>query len=456
MFLKLVNLCKMDDTWYRPNESDNSRFPNETFPDEDDAIEAFREGHVPSKLDELLINPWDRFEEFHVSEYIDHLPGMITPRTKYEQYAILDKDEFTKRWERYGEIFGSGFNWSNVVIAGGYALRMIDSTNTDVHGGKLSDESDIDLFLYGLDEQAALEKVEYILAYFEDYNYGRTIENTSKAIEDYRNIKDIGILVRTERSLTIIVPGVNRPIQLILRLYTSIAEILLNFDLPCVRIAFDGTNIHMLKSAQNALVNRYNLATGYQPFRTGTYEYRLTKYFKRGFAIRVPNFHPDRIKPELLDVPDRKIPEYTGLLKLVCILKNKSYEWSSARLIGDYDPMRHLMFEITDVLNDTSNPLRAVGRIDYGILKEEQGTSFRIEIYKHNWPRIFKSEWRYQDVNRDLHPDETYENREYMKDQPKFGPVKFIGSTIEYMQGLPAPVAWYCQAYGITTEDCLM
>jgi len=74
-------------------------------------------------------------------------------------------------------------------------------------------QSDIDLFLYGLDEQAALAKLQNIV---------ETVQG---------NAPHDSYVVRTAHAITIVTGYPYRHVQIILRLYKSPAEILMGFDL---------------------------------------------------------------------------------------------------------------------------------------------------------------------------------------------------------------------------------
>jgi hypothetical protein len=65
----------------------------------------------------------------------------------------------------------------------------------------------------------------------------------------------------------------------------------LGFDLDCVGVGYDGNNVWALPRARRAINYRLNIADPTrQTFRTTSYEYRLWKYSKRGFAVGIPGF----------------------------------------------------------------------------------------------------------------------------------------------------------------------
>jgi hypothetical protein len=85
-------------------------------------------------------------------------------------------------------------------------------------------------------------------------------------------------------------------VQVVLRLYKSIAEILGGFDISSCPIAFDGKRIIFIEKS------RFTATTGYiivdTRRRSTTFEARLIKYFKRGFGFILPYFDINKIKNE--------------------------------------------------------------------------------------------------------------------------------------------------------------
>lgn len=115
--------------------------------------------------------------------------------------------------------------------------------------------SDIDLFLVGLSEQQAVQRIVALRGH---------LGNTVKAI------------VRTKTTITFARGARHRNVQVILRLYRSVAEgtsgstlngaltllaVLTGFDLDCCCVATaDGARVSALLRAHRALTRLYNLA----------------------------------------------------------------------------------------------------------------------------------------------------------------------------------------------------
>ncbi len=130
--------------------------------------------------------------------------------------------------------------------------------------------ADIDLFLTTRDPDVALETI------LEVYRRLRRAVPLSCPIE----------ILRSPNSVTFLPPWPYRAIQVVSRLYHSAAQVLLGFDLDCCCVAYDGKSVLALPRALRALRRGYNLV---DPSRQSlTYENRLMKYARRGFAIAVP------------------------------------------------------------------------------------------------------------------------------------------------------------------------
>lgn len=82
------------------------------------------------------------------------------------------------------------------------------------------------------------------------------------------------------------------------RLYKSPAEVLMGFDIDACAVGYDGKNAYALERACRAITRGYNLVD--MSRRSLTYESRLYKYSKRGFAVAIPGF--DRYAPPPLSV----------------------------------------------------------------------------------------------------------------------------------------------------------
>ena len=97
--------------------------------------------------------------------------------------------------------------------------------------------------------------------------------------------RQIGIL-RTDQSISFIMPWPFRTVQVVTRLYYSAEQVALGFDIDCCCVVFDGSRVFALPRAIRALKTRTNVV---DPSRQSTsYEHRLLKYAQRNFKIAIP------------------------------------------------------------------------------------------------------------------------------------------------------------------------
>ena len=143
------------------------------------------------------------------------------------------------------------------------------------------EESDVDLFLYGLDAAAARAKIKHIYC-----TLARNWEPQHIAI------------VRTQNVITFAAQWPFRRVQVILRLYSSPAEVLMGFDIDSCCVAYDGTSVSCLPRWRRAVNGSFNLVDPAR--RSPSYELRLSKYALRGFAVAVPAFDPKRLDGSLI------------------------------------------------------------------------------------------------------------------------------------------------------------
>ncbi|KAE8266520.1 hypothetical protein A4X09_0g5827 [Tilletia walkeri] len=131
-------------------------------------------------------------------------------------------------------------------LAGGIALACLTET---AFSGNISPNSDIDIFVHGLDAVGATAKV-------------KEIESTMR-----RNLIDFEDHYQVERSVSAIsfVPKEStsqfRKIQVTLRLHKNPGEILANFDLDQVAIGYDDEEVWMEPRALRAILTGYSFAS---------------------------------------------------------------------------------------------------------------------------------------------------------------------------------------------------
>jgi ankyrin repeat protein len=234
-------------------------------------------------------------QEFETDEEIA-IPKLLTkmrlPIRANESAILPTFQEFKKEFDSVTRNVFEDMDWKNVVVAGGAVLSSL--LKLDEKDKAHFRDADVDLFLFGLSEEQAAQKVKDIFFQIQS----RT--NASCQI------------VRTRHAVTILGQYPNRHIQVILRLYKSPAEVLMGFDVDCCCVCYDGSAVWALPRAKRAITKRYNLVD--MSRRSLTYETRLYKYAKRGFCVAVPGLQRQLVEPSIYDKRPWKVH---GLAKLL-------------------------------------------------------------------------------------------------------------------------------------------
>jgi len=228
------------------------------------------------------------------------------------------RSEFDVSWDCLTEGLLRFMNWDNVVAAGGAVAGCVSPLPDDITSGKPSATrvkrrryfhdtflpgSDIDLFLYGLNETQAEAKLVEIF-------------DAVQAANPYE--------VRAFRSthaITLVSRYPFRHVQVVLRLYNSPAEVLMGFDVDACAVGFDGSRILACPRAILAMVTQSNTVD--MSRRSPSYEMRLAKYAQRGYEIVVPNLDRSRVDPFLYE---KRFDQAHGLARLLLLEKLRTPE----------------------------------------------------------------------------------------------------------------------------------
>eukprot|EP01117_Protostelium_nocturnum_P006255 TRINITY_DN2256_c0_g3_i1.p1 TRINITY_DN2256_c0_g3~~TRINITY_DN2256_c0_g3_i1.p1 ORF type:complete len:1398 (+),score=544.34 TRINITY_DN2256_c0_g3_i1:123-4316(+) len=262
----------------------------------------------------LLINVHKNMDLFflELDEEIDTIPKLCTAavssRTKFlmsvdgavpnlnYDCTVVDQPTFFHNFNVFTEGQLVHLDWNNVFAAGGSILACLMPTPPSINLSEYYHvqaykSSDIDLFIYGLTPKEANQKLEQI---FDEIckAYGSQV-----------------MAVRTRHAITLVTEFPRRNIQIILRLYSSPAEILMGFDVDSCSVGFDGVKVWMNPRCARALKYQTNIVD--MTRRSPSYENRLIKYSKRGFSISVPGFEPNRPQINWIDWKNN------GLSKLI-------------------------------------------------------------------------------------------------------------------------------------------
>ncbi|EAU38562.1 predicted protein [Aspergillus terreus NIH2624] len=220
--------------------------------------------------------------------------------------VVPSLDEFKDNFAIFSEASLSDMDWSNVIVAGSAVVTCLLPV-PDEHKGskralrqfyhdKVAPASDVDLFLYGLTEEQAIEKIKHI----EDSIKNAILHETTT--------------IRTKNAVTIVSQYPTRHVQIVLRIYKSIAEVLTGFDVDCSCAAYDGKQVYASPRALASYITQKNTIDLSR--RSPSYENRLSKYSRRGFEVFWPQLNRSRIDPTIFE---RSFSRTVGLARLLVL-----------------------------------------------------------------------------------------------------------------------------------------
>ncbi|KAG9185559.1 hypothetical protein G6011_06890 [Alternaria panax] len=222
--------------------------------------------------------------------------------------VVQSLDEFKTNFRLFSESSLVDMDWSNVVVAGSAVVTSLLPVPKKYNSSKralreyyhqqLAPASDVDLFLYDLTEEQAIEKIKQI----------------EQRIKD--SILTETTTVRTKNAITIASQYPTRHVQIVLRIYRSISEILTGFDVDCSCAAYDGQQVYASPRALAAYMTQINTIDLTR--RSPSYENRLSKYARRGFEVYWPLLDRSRIDPTLFE---RSFGRTLGLARLLVLEK---------------------------------------------------------------------------------------------------------------------------------------
>ena len=173
---------------------------------------------------------------------------------------------------------------NNLVIAGGFALSLYN------HEDDINDVfDDIDIFIHSCTEDQTKMMIFNIIEriftsndrQLPDTRIGKAIDTTIKFVKstDSENAFSITVSTRSREEIKI---------QFIKRIYSSPSEIIHGFDIDSSCILFDinSNSFYTTKRGYYSLTNKTNIINFNK--LSPSYEYRLIKYFKRGYNIYIP------------------------------------------------------------------------------------------------------------------------------------------------------------------------
>ena len=204
-----------------------------------------------------------QISKFHTGEMV----SSKWQQTVKQVYATLQSYPVCKIFDTKPDI------WNNIVLAGGSVSNAVLGCNLQV---------DYDLFMFGLTEEQANDKVVECIKLLSAHHAHAEIRRSKNAITYIAGHRS----ENWYRSHKI-------EIQFILRLYSSISEVLHGFDVDSCCVGYDGRTVFMTERADYAF--RHMVNTVDFDRLSPSYEFRLHKYMTRGFSVNVPGFKWNKI-----------------------------------------------------------------------------------------------------------------------------------------------------------------
>ena len=222
-------------------------------------------------------------------KYIDHNFGNKIVLTGTKSKNLIDKENFNMEFSKKTFDLLTYINWDNIIVAGGSIVNILTKCNEKLN--------DIDLFVYGLDKEKAKNKIDHVI------NCIKQKANDMKyETRVYINKNVVNIYVFDTKKLL--------QIQIIMRLYDTLAHVLVGFDVDCCCICYTGKEILTTERGLYALKYRVNVANLKR--RSPSYENRLIKYSFRGFDV-ITDFEYEKIYNKLFFMA----PENYGFTRLL-------------------------------------------------------------------------------------------------------------------------------------------
>ena len=255
------------------------------------------------------------------NQLLNSKPQKMIWKTGY--YQIIDYNKYFTFYLnptfQHQELF-EGFDWNNVVVAGGSVLKSVL---------KIENRKDIDLFIYGLNSiEEYNKKIYYIIEFIQTKHLLHSIYINDNCIT-------IKYIIKNE---------VYKKIQIILRTYKTKSEIIHGFDVDSSCILYDGSNFWVTERFKYSLT--YLVNTIDYDRMSPSYEARLRKYNQLGFSIHIPGFNPNLIKEnikelyELFERFDYIIREYIDDLEGIDLLL-AYFIINSRKIQTDYNLKSH-------------------------------------------------------------------------------------------------------------------
>ncbi len=191
-------------------------------------------------------------------------------------YLATSNKVFRERFKKIApRLAGFDLKAHGLVLAGGCAAALVSyQPSSETAGSLRSQFSDIDLFLvgHGTDSKALAAISALADHLFEKWGGYLSVHRTAGCVTFVAPPADNGVSV----------------VQVVLRRYSTLAEVIHGFDLGASAVAFDGESVYM--TALGAIAMKYRANILNLKARRASYERRLIRYYQRDYALILPDF----------------------------------------------------------------------------------------------------------------------------------------------------------------------
>lgn len=252
-------------------------------------------------LSSLLLEDWNYD--------LPTIASTITPQLQKNK-MIKNLTKFQAAFQKSYGRYLSKLDYNNLLIAGGSISGLLLQENWN---------NDVDIFIYGLTEEQADQKLASILDQIIQSNREYAVKAfrlehpSSEEIDDQDEVAaaiakaEEGITI-TRTSNVVTFEGLTK-IQIVLRLYQKKEDILYGFDLGSCAVGYDGKDVLFSGLGKYSYEHLVNIVDPSR--RSTTYEHRLEKYLSRGFSIVLPELDISSLRtnyfkyrlPEVAELP---------------------------------------------------------------------------------------------------------------------------------------------------------
>ena len=196
--------------------------------------------------------------------------------------TILHLNQFISRFNQFTNGLFQSFtttDWQHMAVAGGSILQCLTPSGSIVQNDATSYNHSVNIYLYGLSDQKARQKINEVYQRFKRLFYTTYPSNDGITV------------IHADNQLRFVFPDdICYPsVNIVLRLYENRDTIVNSFDIDCCGVLYNGRALYTSPRAALAINTQCNVAV---PERSNVnYATRLIKYVHRGYAVAVPSLN---------------------------------------------------------------------------------------------------------------------------------------------------------------------